>query len=283
MSLPDYALDGDAVLNEKSTNIVWRRGPPDYSRANSCFHKYKSTNHPVGSLESIVQNIIKNWEKEVSHKTDPKQWRTVDLSNYSFPCNGGPKYSGYEMVKQGTYNALIGETTYYNSAAISFEESHLAFNRALGEGFGWELLELYSGPPVVSFKWKHFGRMTNSFSCPGLSGLIYKADPTNKMVNLFGMCIIRVTEDLRIQDVQIFYDPNQLFTQLTEICPYAPFAKLNVETTAVQPIINSDVLFVKQQALDQRNGSSRAKNNAPFASLSSIKSKASSSFLCTIS
>ncbi|CAF1193046.1 unnamed protein product [Didymodactylos carnosus] len=283
MSLPDYALDCDAVLNETSTNVVWRKGPPDYSKANTCFEKYKSTNHQVGSLESIVQNIVKNWEKEVSHKVDPNQWRTVDLPNYSFSCNGGQKYSGYEMLKQGTYNALIGETTYYNSAAISFEESHLAFKRALGEGFGWELLELYSGPPVVSFKWKHFGPMTDYFSCRGLSGLIYKADPTKKMVNIFGMCIARVTEDLRIQDLQVFYDPNQLFTQLTEICPYAPFARLNVEASDIKPIINSNALFVKQQALDQRNGSSCTKKNVPRAGFSSIKSKSPSSLVCTIS
>ncbi len=157
---------------------------------------------------------------------DPRQWSTVDLDNYRFSCNGQQKYSGWEMVKQGTYNALIGQTNYYDSNAISFEESHLAFKRSLGEGFAWEVLEVYSGPPKVTFTWRHFGRMTDYFSCPGLSGLIYKVDPTNRMIKLYGMCKATVNEKFQIQDLQVFYDPNQLFAQLTEISPFAPFIKL---------------------------------------------------------
>ena len=130
------------------------------------------------------------------------------------------------MLKQGTYNALIGQTTYYDSSAISFEESHLAFKRSLGEGFAWEVLEVFSGPPTVTFTWRHFGRMTDYFSCPGLSGLVYKVDPTNRMVKIFGMCKATVNEHYQIKDLQVFYDPNQLFTQLTEISPFAPFVKL---------------------------------------------------------
>jgi hypothetical protein len=133
------------------------------------------------------------------------------------------------MVKQGTYNALIGQTNYYDSNAISFEESHLAFKRSLGEGFAWEVLEVYSGPPKVTFTWRHFGRMTDYFSCPGLSGLIYKVDPTNRMIKLYGMCKATVNEKFQIQDLQVFYDPNQLFAQLTEISPFAPFARLNFQ------------------------------------------------------
>ncbi len=164
---------------------------------------------------------------EVSHITDPNQWSTVDLNNYRFSCNGQQKYTGWEMLKQGTYNALIGQTNYYDSNSVSFEESHLAFKRSFGEGFAWEVLEVYSGPPTVTFTWRHFGRMTDYFSCRGLSGLTYKADPTNRMVKLFGMCKATVNDKYQIQDLQVFYDPNQLFAQLTEICPFAPFARLN--------------------------------------------------------
>ena len=31
---------------------------------------------------------------------------------------------------------------------------------------------------------------------------------------------------MQIQDLQIFYDPNQLFSQLTSVCPFAPFEGL---------------------------------------------------------
>lgn len=37
---------------------------------------------PPGSTEDIVTSLIKNWEKEVSHKLDPGEWRTVDVDTY---------------------------------------------------------------------------------------------------------------------------------------------------------------------------------------------------------
>ena len=42
------------------------------------------------------------------------------------------------------------------------------------------------------------------------------------------MCKATINDQFQIQDLQIFYDPNQLFTQLTEISPFAPFARLNI-------------------------------------------------------
>jgi hypothetical protein len=152
------------------------------------------------------------------------------------------------MTKQGTYNVLIGQTNYYDSNAISFEESHLAFKRSLGEGFAWEVLEVYSGPPTVTFKWRHFGKMTDYFSCPGLSGLVYKVDPTNRMINLYGMCKATINDQFQIQDLQIFYDPNQLFTQLTEISPFAPFDRLSVESHSESKAPNQNEQNGSQQS-----------------------------------
>jgi hypothetical protein len=63
MSLPDFCVDNDAVLKNVSTEIKWRNGIPNYSKANALFEKYKTTDHQPGSLPFIVQNIVKNWEK----------------------------------------------------------------------------------------------------------------------------------------------------------------------------------------------------------------------------
>ncbi|CAF4417054.1 unnamed protein product, partial [Rotaria sp. Silwood2] len=162
----------------------------------------------------------------VSHKLDPQQWETVDVDNYRFSCNGQCKYTADDLVKLGTYNALLGKTTYYNASMLTLAESQMAFLRAFGEGFAWELIELYSGPPHVTFKWRHFGRMTGCFSCPSFSGYTYKVNPSNKMVNIYGMCKVTMASDFKIQDLQAFFDINQLFAQFTELCPLAPFANI---------------------------------------------------------
>ena len=35
--------------------------------------------HASGSLEDIVSNLVKNWEKEVSYKTQVEDFRTIDV------------------------------------------------------------------------------------------------------------------------------------------------------------------------------------------------------------
>lgn len=62
---------------------------------------------PPGSLEDLVSNLVKNWEKECSFKTRLQDWRTVNQDTYRFSCNGGREYTAEEMMQIGTYNALI--------------------------------------------------------------------------------------------------------------------------------------------------------------------------------
>ena len=60
-------------------DIVWRFGaPPDYTVANYAFATGKTKAHAPGSLEMIVENLVKTWEMERSHKSDPTQHKTVD-------------------------------------------------------------------------------------------------------------------------------------------------------------------------------------------------------------
>ncbi|CAF2066892.1 unnamed protein product [Rotaria magnacalcarata] len=228
MALPPYAANNKYVINDARSDIKWRHGRPNYSKTIALYIQEKLAKHTPDSMEEIVENIVKNWEVEVSHKLDPRQWETVDVDNYCFSCNGLSKFTADDLVRLGTYSVLIGKTAYCNASMMTLSESQMAFMRAFGEGFAWELIELYSGPPNVTFKWRHFGRMTGYFSCPSFSGYTYKAEPTNKMVNIYGICKATVSSDLKIQDLQVFFDINQLFAQFTELCPLAPFANIPI-------------------------------------------------------
>lgn len=59
----------------------------------------KRSNHAPGSLESMVENLVKNWEVEASHKLDAREWRTVDPDTYKFSCNGGVRQDASHMLK----------------------------------------------------------------------------------------------------------------------------------------------------------------------------------------
>merc|ERR1719242_1373225 len=89
---------------------VWRQGgPPDYTIVNRKFMAQKLSNHKEGSLESIVEGLVKNWESEASHKPDPKTWDTIDYDNWTIKGNNGRTFKPDEAVKVGNYNVLLDD------------------------------------------------------------------------------------------------------------------------------------------------------------------------------
>lgn len=122
----------------------------------------KTQSHAAGSLEQLVENLVKNWEVEASFKPRLQDWRTIDPANYTFAINGGPPQSAEHMLKVGTYNAIIAPNEYYSPENSDFASSHKTFKRMMPT-FAWEVIEVYSGPPKVAFKWRHWGVMKQDY------------------------------------------------------------------------------------------------------------------------
>ena len=118
--------------------------------------------HEAASLPSLVENLVKNWEVEASFKPNLKDWRTIDHANYSFAINGGPPQTAEHMLKVGTYNAIIAPNEFYSPTNSDFASSHKTFKRMMPT-FAWEVIEVYSGPPTVAFRWRHWGQMKNDY------------------------------------------------------------------------------------------------------------------------
>lgn len=108
----------------------------------------------------------------MSYKLRADQIRTINKEKYRFSVNGKKWQTIEEMLEVGssvtnwnmqvklnynyqigTYNALIGDTELYKASDMDFSESHKLFKRAL-RAFSWEVIQVYSGPPVVAFKWR---------------------------------------------------------------------------------------------------------------------------------
>jgi hypothetical protein len=110
-----------------------------------------------------VENLVKNWEIEASFKPSLQDWRTIDKENYSFAINGGPPQTAEHMLQVGTYNAILASNEFYCPVHnADFEVSHKTFKRMMPT-FAWEVLEVYSGPPTVAFKWRHWGVMKGDY------------------------------------------------------------------------------------------------------------------------
>ena len=84
-------------------------------QANLEYLRGKTQNHAAGSLEELVENLVKSWETEASHKVDMSQWKTVDHDAYQIQTNGGTLIEGKEAMKMGNYNALMIDCPTYKS------------------------------------------------------------------------------------------------------------------------------------------------------------------------
>ncbi|KAI0132747.1 hypothetical protein BJ170DRAFT_700499 [Xylariales sp. AK1849] len=212
--LPDYMTDPNAVL--KDLDAAWRYGkPPDYSNTRRAFAETKKCDHEPGSLPDLVQNLVKNWEIEASFKTNLSDWRTVDPKTYSFAINGGPPQSGEHMLKVGTYNAVIvAPNEWYSPRHSDFASSHKTFKRMM-PSFAWEVLEVYSGPPVVAFRWRHWGVMKEDYVGWNDNGEKVMAKAHGGLIDIQGITVSYLTDKFQVTKLETWFDPVEMFRQIS--------------------------------------------------------------------
>jgi len=211
---PIQVQDRETVL-DSGNQTVWRYGKrPSYSKTNKTLRAQSNKLHPEGSLEAIVQNLLRTFEMEATYKLDPKQWSSIVLDEFRMSTNNGPNYTAEEIVEKGTYNLFLGESAVYSSTKEDFESSSDIFKKTFPAGFVWEVEEVYCGPPRVVFKWRHWGTFEGEFQ--GYA-------PSKKVVEVIGLSVADVTDDLKIRCVEHYFDTSQFLNNLTSAgrCPLA--------------------------------------------------------------
>ncbi|MBD2296137.1 SnoaL-like polyketide cyclase [Anabaena sphaerica FACHB-251] len=205
-NLPLWVQDRDTVI-AYSTHAKWRyQIPPDYTRSNENLAKESTCNHLEGTLEAIVQNLVRTFEMEVSFKSNPQQWLSVVNDKFRISTNGGKEFTAAEVSAQGTYNLFMADSEHYKASEESFESSAKLFHSTFPQGFPWEVLEVYSGPPNVTFKWRHWGHFQGAYK---------DFAPTGETVEIIGMSVARVTDDLKIVALEHYFDNTLFLDKLT--------------------------------------------------------------------
>ena len=107
----------------------WRAGKPHYSKVDLGFLRGKSMNHPAGSVEMAVENLVKKWEMELTHLPDCEDWTTVETSQFCVQVNGGREVPGPEAAELGSYNMILEgvKKELYNAEEHSWDSSHKLF------------------------------------------------------------------------------------------------------------------------------------------------------------
>jgi len=209
--LPLWVQDREQVIAD-GADVEWRSGRPDYSYTNQFLEKERKHNHAEGSLNAIAHNLVKTFEMEATHKTNPKQWLSVVTDKFRMSTNGGTEYTAQQIVDAGTYNLFLGDTDHYSSSQETFDSSYNLFHTAFPEGFLWELIEVVSPPPNVVFKWRHWGQFKGNFK---------NFSPTGETVEIVGLSVARVNEELKIEAVEHFFDNSAFLNKLTAGgCPF---------------------------------------------------------------
>lgn len=203
---PLWIQERDTVI-ANDNGVEWRyQARPDYSLSNQLLKQQSKYNHLEGSLEAIVQNLVRTFEMEASYKSNPQQWLSIVAEKFRMSTNGGQEYTAENIAEAGTYNLFLGESHHYSAKAEDFESSARIFHQAFPQGFFWELVEVLSGPPNVTFKWRHWGTF---------SGQYKEHAPTEETIEVVGVSVARVSDDLKILSLEHYFDSNSFLGKLT--------------------------------------------------------------------
>jgi hypothetical protein len=209
IDIPLWQRDRDAVI-AAADPAGWRAGAPDYHLSAVVMPDQRTTHFLPAEVESVVEKLVQIFEMEVSHKTDPATWVSMDTSVFRTRVNGNEWASAADIAEHGSYNILIGDSPFYRREDETFASQHHVFHTALPGGFFWEVLEVLTPPPVITFRWRHWGDFTGEYKGHA---------PTGERLEMFGMSIARVDDQLRLTEVEHYYDPNAFLARMTGGCP----------------------------------------------------------------
>lgn len=80
--------------------------------------------------------------------------------------------------------------------------------------FAWEVLEVYSGPPVVAFKWRHWGWMKGDYVGKNEDGELVTIKAHNQILDIQGMTVAKLNDKLQVTSLETWFDPKDMFEQM---------------------------------------------------------------------
>ncbi|XP_059280113.1 pathogen-related protein-like [Lycium ferocissimum] len=226
----------DYLSDEEVKNTKWRNGPPSYDAVDKLFEQERTNVWSEGSLEEKVQTLLKTWEMEMVHKADPNDFKTVDPTKFKKIVNGRKGLTPEEAAKLGGgYNTFLQTSLpenlrVYNPDEETFESSQRVFRSIFIRGFAIEVLHVYSGPPEIVYKFRHWGHMEGPFKGHAATG---------ELVELFGIGIFELDkESNKIVKAEFFFDRGELLGPLVK-------GERNGETTSGVALDASKCPFMK--------------------------------------
>ncbi|GFY85621.1 pathogenesis-related family protein [Actinidia rufa] len=208
-------LDG-----EEEKNTKWRFGAaPNYDVVNKLFEE--------GGTK--CKNLVKSWEMELFHKASLVDFKTLDPNKAKTTNLGRNSHQAWGRVQPAPADLLAKEVSGYDPDEDTAESSHKAFITTFPRGFALEVLQVYSGPPVIVYKFRHWGFMEGPFK---------GHTPTGEMVEFYGMAIFELDEHSKIVKVEFFYDRGELLGGLLKGAT-SDVSKTEIPSTSSCPFLKN--------------------------------------------
>ncbi|KAK9072640.1 hypothetical protein SSX86_009075 [Deinandra increscens subsp. villosa] len=210
------------MSGEGEKNTTWKLGaPPNFDIVDKLFEEGRTKIWPAGSLEEQVQNMVKTWEMEMFHKMKPEDFKTADVTRFTVSVNGRKSLTPEGVAKiGGGYNMFLQTSLpqnlrMYDPSEETVDTAHKLFTTTFPRGFAVEILQVYSGPPTITYKFRHWGFMEGP----------YKGHPpTGEIVEMFGFSIMELDENFKVIKVEFFYDRGELLAGLMKSAGAAQLA-----------------------------------------------------------
>ncbi|KAK9204175.1 hypothetical protein WN943_014433 [Citrus x changshan-huyou] len=77
-----------SILNDEAKSMQWRHsGPLIFDKVNKLFEEGRTKEWPGGSIEETIQNVVRSWEMELSHKTSLNDFKTTNPEKFKLIVN----------------------------------------------------------------------------------------------------------------------------------------------------------------------------------------------------
>lgn len=184
----------DRGLND--SDVSWKFRHPHYALVDLAYLKGKTCCHKEGSVESVVENLMKTCELEFSHKVK-RQWKAL-----SKDCE-----------------------LYVNGENISenLDELTKTFDSLSHNSFPWEVLEVFSTTPDYSFTWRHWMEVKE----------IQRGGKITTM-EIKGFALMKMNEKKEIETIKVYYKPDDIpdeYLKAMRKCPFSTIANDNGNIT----------------------------------------------------
>ncbi|KAF6143887.1 hypothetical protein GIB67_001681 [Kingdonia uniflora] len=107
-----------------------------------------------------------------------------------------------KLLYRSIYVAIV------NPSTETAESSHSLFTGTFPRGFSIEIIEVYSGPPTIMYKFRHWAYMESPFKGRA---------PTGEKVQFYEIGMFQVDDTMKVEKVELFYDPSELLKPLLKL------------------------------------------------------------------